>query len=292
MDDGVDDRFIDAAGVFPEFLNSNPAQTGGRRTLVVTCWLDFLLAIEQVALGILGCHMRISKRVLALVSLCVGLSGQALAAETTTYDWSGAYIGVQGGKAWSNPQWEGPPPAQDAVFSSIDGDGPLGGLYGGYNFQAGGWVFGLESEFLFADIDKSGHRLANCEEGMAFCASKIKWMGDVSARAGFALDRSLLYATGGVAFVGMDNYIGGQENGPEPGVLYTKGSDNRIGWTIGGGLEYAFFKHITGRVEYSYYDFGTASKPMTYVKQPDAQIAGFERKLTAQSIKFGLSYKF
>ncbi|BCG86546.1 porin [Mesorhizobium sp. 113-3-9] len=235
--------------------------------------------------------MRLSKRLSGFVlgGLCGGLSGEALAAETVTYDWNGAYIGVQAGKGWSKPKWDAPPPV--TVFSSIDGDGSLGGIYGGYNFQVGNWVLGVEGEFLFADIDKSGDRLANCEEAMALCASKIKWTGDVSARAGVALDRALLYATTGVAFVGMDNYIGGQENGPSPGALYVKGSDNRVGWTVGAGFEYGFSKHLTGRFEYSYYDFGSAAKPMQEIGT-SGEIPGFDRSLTAQAVKFGISYKF
>jgi outer membrane immunogenic protein len=224
-------------------------------------------------------------RSLALLTMC--LSSQAYAAEL--YDWSGAYIGVQVGKAWSKPKWDAPQPL--TVSRNIDGDGSVGGIQGGYDYQTGSWVFGVEGEFLFADIDKSGHRFANCEEGNAFCASKIRWMGDVSARAGFALDRALFYATGGVAFVGMDNYVGGQEDGPEPDALYYKGSDDRVGWTVGAGFEYGFSKHLTGRFEYSYYDFGTAAKPMQFVGSP-GEVPGFDRSLTAQAIKFGMSYKF
>lgn len=253
--------------------------------------LDSLLPIAQVAGGNGEIFMRLSTYLLgtAVSFALVGSSDKALAAEALAYDWSGAYIGVQAGEGWSKPKWDAPPPV--TVFSNIDGEGSLGGVYGGYNFQAGNWVFGVEGEFLFAEIDKSGDRLANCEEAMAFCASKIKWMGDVSARAGIALDRALLYATGGVAFIGMDNYIGGQENGPEPGALYVKGSDNRIGWTVGAGFEYGFSQHLTGRFEYSYYDFGSAAKPMQEVGT-SGEIPGFDRSLTAQAIKFGISYKF
>jgi opacity protein-like surface antigen len=49
-------------------------------------------------------------------------------------------------------------------------------------------------------------------------------------------------------------------------------------------------KPATGRFEYSYYNFGTAAKPMQYVGSP-GETPGFDRSLTAQAIKFGVSYK-
>jgi hypothetical protein len=66
------------------------------------------------------------------------------------------------------------------------------------------------------------------------------WFGTLRARAGVAFDRALIYATGGLAFSGADD-----------NNRFGIGSDDDInwGWTVGGGVEYAFTNNLTFKIE-------------------------------------------
>jgi outer membrane immunogenic protein len=73
----------------------------------------------------------------------------------------------------------------------------------------------------------------------------LEWFGTVRGRAGVALDRWMIYATGGFAYGG-----GGRNNDFCGGVFFDCNNDNtRTGWTVGGGVEYAFASYLTARIE-------------------------------------------
>ena len=82
--------------------------------------------------------------------------------------------------------------------------------------------------------------------------ARSKSLASVTGRVGYAWDRFLGYVKGGGAWEG-DDY---SASTILVGTAYTA-SDTRSGWTIGGGGEYAFTKHLSGFVEYNHYDFGT-----------------------------------
>ena len=81
--------------------------------------------------------------------------------------------------------------------------------------------------------------------------NNIDWTSTVTGRAGKALDRWLVYGKGGVAFAG-DRF---STNRYTPAIVERK--DTRVGWTVGGGVEYAFANAWSAKAEYNYMDFGT-----------------------------------
>ena len=104
-------------------------------------------------------------------------------------NWTGFYLGINGGGAWGDSDWDG-----FAVTNR-----PSGGMVGGtagYNWQGAGspWVFGLEGDIAWANINDS----VAC--GAVTCETKINWFGTARGRAGYAFDRFLPYITGGAAF--------------------------------------------------------------------------------------------
>ena len=105
------------------------------------------------------------------------------------YNWTGFYLGINGGGAWGDSDWNG-----FAVSNSPSG-GMIGGT-AGYNWQGVGspWVFGLEGDIDWTNIKDS----AAC--GALNCETKNNWLGTVRGRVGYAFDRFLPYFTGGVAF--------------------------------------------------------------------------------------------
>jgi outer membrane immunogenic protein len=143
--------------------------------------------------------------------------------------WAGFYIGAMGG------------------YASEDADGGMkGGFAGGtagYNWQMGSLVLGIETDAAWADINSSTTFFGVTAE------SKIRDMGTVRGRVGYAVNQVLFYGTGGFAWA--DNRI--SVTAPGFGV-----SDSQVhtGWTAGAGVEYMFAPHWSLKGEYLYKSFG------------------------------------
>jgi outer membrane immunogenic protein len=128
---------------------------------------------------------------------------------------------------------------------SGSGDGILGGLQVGYNWQTGAFVFGLET-----DIQASGGRgdLNGAAGGVSIVGGTLKtpWFGTIRGRLGYTWDRWMLYATGGGVYGHLDY----------DGTLSTTGtfssSSDYWTWTAGGGVETALWDHWSAKLEYLY----------------------------------------
>jgi outer membrane immunogenic protein len=181
---------------------------------------------------------------LALIALLsITATVQAADFETSAdplaaYDWSGSYFGVKFGGAVDGT-------AAGAIPGSageIGLDGILGGTMSGYNFQSGNIVFGIDSDFAFTDI--KGSATAGAFTGRV----SIDTLSTTRARIGIAHDRFLPYVTGGLALATADFSVDGV------------GSDNNewfVGYTLGGGVEWAINDSWAARVEYQYVDPGS-----------------------------------
>jgi outer membrane immunogenic protein len=154
------------------------------------------------------------------------------------FDWSGFYVGLNGGWAWSRSQYD----YSGLPDTSFKGSGWLVGGTAGYNAQVGQTVFGVEADLDWADIDGN----ANCAAVAGPCETKASWLGTVRGRLGYAADRFMPYVTGGAAF--------GKVKATVPGI--GSASDTRIGWTLGAGVEYALTDRWSWKAEYLYVDLG------------------------------------
>jgi outer membrane immunogenic protein len=135
---------------------------------------------------------------------------------STAFDWTGAYVGAEGGYGFATRAKHG---------SAAGGDGFTGGAYAGYNYQIDPhWVVGGEGDFSSGPSD-----------------SATRWLGTARVRGGYAIDNLLIYATGGVA--------AGQGR-----INLGTGSDTatHLGLVAGAGVEAALTKNITARAEYLY----------------------------------------
>jgi outer membrane immunogenic protein len=172
------------------------------------------------------------------------------------FTWTGFYVGVNAGYGWHNDDSNasiGVPagavgvgsPAGTITFGDSEGDGFVGGGQIGYNYQMGSFVFGVETDIQFADLGGSDGTAVYPAAWDAYAfrpagvAGGVDWFGTVRARAGVAFDRALIYATGGFA------YGGGDDNND----FFSNDDDIRTGWTLGGGVEYAFTNNLTGGLE-------------------------------------------
>jgi outer membrane immunogenic protein len=191
----------------------------------------------------------------ALVALAAPASAADLAARPYTtappmiaaiYDWSGFYIGANGGWGSSHNCWDFTTPAGAFVAAEgcHDATGGVAGGQIGYRWQSGTWVFGLEAQGDWADLKGSNASLAF--PGFTN-QSKIDAFGLLTGQIGYAANNVLFYVKGGAAVT--DN----KYNVYTAGVLAgSTGDDTRWGGTVGAGLEYGFAPNWTAAVEYDH----------------------------------------
>jgi outer membrane immunogenic protein len=181
------------------------------------------------------------------------------------YTWSGFYLGINGGGAWGSSSW--------TTTSSFDTTGGFVGGTIGYNYQVEQAVLGIEADIDWADISGSTSVLG-CPS--TSCKTSDDWLSTVRGRLGYAADRFMPYVTGGLAV--------GDIKGSLPG--FAGGSGTNVGWTAGGGIEFAIAGHWTAKAEYLYVDLGHFS-------------CGIACGATTQNVSFdanlfrgGINYRF
>ncbi len=125
----------------------------------------------------------------------------------------------------------------------MSGTGYMGGFIAGFNWQMDSFLLGIEGDYQF------GGKVADNEEPAEMTDISFNGMATIRARAGWVMDSTLLYVTGGLAMV--DTEFGG-EVGPIGNTVYDSDQAWAYGWTIGGGLEHAFSDALHGRIEYLY----------------------------------------
>jgi outer membrane immunogenic protein len=191
-----------------------------------------------------------------VILACVGvlaLSGAAAAADLPpapapvpyykapaympAYNWSGFYIGLNGGGGWGHSDW--------TTATGINTSGGLVGGTIGYNYQINQAVLGIEGDIDWADINGT----ANSGCPTSGCQTSDNWLSTVRGRLGYAGDRFMPYVTGGLAAGDIKATGAGL-----PGV-----DDDKAGWTAGGGIEFAIAGHWTAKAEYLYVDLGKVS---------------------------------
>lgn len=188
------------------------------------------------------------------------------------FSWSGFYVGINGGYGWGKSNW-----TIVGTGLSTGNFNTSGGLIGGtigYNLQTGSLVLGLEG-----DLDASwikGTDTATC--GTPGCETKNSWLGTARGRIGYAWDRWLPFITGGAAF--------GDIKMTTPAS--TSQTTTKVGWTLGGGLEYAFMGPWSTKIEYLYADLGKGKCDIG----PCGGLISFESPLKVNVVRLGVNYRF
>ena len=188
-----------------------------------------------------------------------------------TWDWTGFYAGLNAGYGWSASNSVDMNYTNSSGFftpclasgacprgTSFDRDGFVGGGQAGYNWQFNQWVLGLEADIDYSDMGGSESLVTNrpgFAVGRYLSSSEINWLGTLRGRAGFAVDRALFYATGGLAVGGVkDTFSWGFPSVSQ--VFAGSNSDTKWGWTVGGGVEFAVNDHFTLGGQVLYFDLG------------------------------------
>jgi outer membrane immunogenic protein len=176
-------------------------------------------------------------------------------------EWNGPYIGLHGGYGWGDFRST---VGGLGATTNLDAAGAFGGFQGGYNWQfAPKWVIGLESDSSWGSI----------KESAGATDVEIDEMGTVRGRLGYAVDKTLLYGTGGLAWAHVDSTTAG----PVASDRYL------LGWTAGAGVEYRFAPRWSAKIEYAYMNFPDVSETVAGATVND--------KLDVHTIKIGLNYQ-
>ncbi|MBI5264955.1 MAG: porin family protein [Bradyrhizobium sp.] len=197
----------------------------------------------------------------AVGAIALGLSAPASAADmaarpitkapppaiAAVYDWSGFYIGLNGGWARSERCWDFVNPLTGLLVAEgcNDADGGTVGGQLGYRWQSANWVFGFEGQGNWADI--SGDRIS-----LLFPAdrlhARVDAFGLITGQIGYAWNNVLLYVKGGAAVVGNRLEISDVATGL---VLATR-DETRWGATVGAGIEVGFSPNWSVGFEYNH----------------------------------------
>ncbi|MGB7257343.1 MAG: outer membrane protein [Pseudolabrys sp.] len=201
-------------------------------------------------------------------------------------DWTGFYVGVQGGGGWARAHQTDPFPFDSGWYGL---SGALAGATLGYNWQVGNTVVGFESDAAWSNIRGSttGVGALNGPCGAQHCASELQWFGTGRVRLGYAFDRWMPYVTGGMAW----GYIHGEEGTtPTASGIAGSGAESHYGWTLGGGVEAMIDRQWSAKLEYLYADLRNGRVFM------DRTIAGTAATesvgMHVQIVRVGLNYKF
>jgi outer membrane immunogenic protein len=274
------------------------------------------------------------KLILGGMVVAAALSGSALAADLPSrgpmkaapmmvdpsYNWSGLYIGVSAGAAWTKDSArlnaEASPYFQnslDTASNDASAFSALGsrdfkqstGIFGGkagYNWQVARWVVGLEGDFSSLRFRQSvtitGNPHAGFDAGSSIFNDQVSadWLATVRSRVGYAYDRALFYGTAGVAFAHSNLQSSIRDFAPHGtgfGTALVAASPIKIGWAAGAGIDYAVSNNWIVSVEYLHADLGkvNAAGLITDNVGRTAAVA-YSAKLTSDIVRAGIGYKF
>jgi outer membrane immunogenic protein len=251
---------------------------------------------------------------------------------TPAFTWTGAYVGLNGGVDWENTQTQysysstpgggfdevfgpggllgltGPSAVNNALAigsltPSIGNSSTAAGIVGGqwgYNYQIQQYVVGFET-----DLDWVGGRktatFTSLPNGVvtlnATQTAGLESLGTVRARLGYAADRNLFFVTGGLAYgeVKASTTATAVSIIPTTDTFIGSASGWRAGYTVGGGYEYAFNNNLTGKIEYLYYNLGTANYSVAAANAFTAAEELFtnaSQKFDGNVLRVGLNWKY
>ena len=239
------------------------------------------------------------------------------------FTWSGFYVGLNAGATFNdndhryradgafrnaNNPYAGAVVIYDNEYNGFRNDDDAtftGGAQMGFNWQFGAWVAGVEADINYrGNGDNNGFNILGTGNnynnyGLYHSgADRGNWFGTLRARLGFALDRTLIYATGGLA-VG-DTGGGGNlyaYRRDTPGVAITNadwrsnGDDTSWGWTLGAGVEHAFSNNWTAKLEYLYVNLDRDNNRLTNIALPNYTFTSSDED-KFHVVRVGINYKF
>jgi outer membrane immunogenic protein len=184
--------------------------------------------------------------------------------------WTGWYIGANVGAAWQNLNSKDQ--YQDSNLTQVDGSSFIGGGQIGYNWQHGSSVFGIEADISGLTKGPSWSPVGPVASPAKSLSTSTNWLSTIRGRFGLAVNDTMVYATGGIAFGGVHNAMH-ECNGCTDAANFKSETKTKVGWTVGGGVEHMWDAHWTIGLEALFVDLGkstvttTANKTSTFTNQ-------------------------
>jgi outer membrane immunogenic protein len=227
------------------------------------------------------------------------------------FSWTGFYAGVSAGGHWDSDSITATadpvgftaaaanPVAFDAAVPvTLHPQGFIGGGQVGYNWQTGNFLLGVEADasglsgtatrtFTFA----AGNAAGLATGDFVTDSTNARFLATLRARAGVTFDRALLYVTGGAAWGSVqttDTFAG--VSGTV--VSTVNGTTNRFGWTVGGGIEWAFGYNWSFKAEYLYVNLGNFTQTTPAITGFPSTDVAFNHAYTENIARVGLNYHF
>lgn len=192
-------------------------------------------------------------------------------APVPVFTWTGFYLGLNAGYGWgafTN--------GSEQLFGKPSGF--AGGVTGGFNWQAmQNLVLGIEGDWDLTAINNRTQLPFFGFNG----GGKVTSLATVRGRIGYAADRALIYVTGGLAMGSVNVNVNDWRAVP----FFGSSSSFSAGWAVGGGLEYAFTDHLSGKAEYI---FSSLASKELFVLSPDWVNAG----VNVSQVRAGVNYRF
>jgi outer membrane immunogenic protein len=259
------------------------------------------------------------KRLIASALVMASMTGTAFAAdlmyaaadpvvaEQAMFDWTGFYVGVQGGLAAGTVRLDdgfcvqfddcGAPGSR--YFSEPDLNGWELGAHIGAAKQLGSIVLGVETDlnwsnvegdagFMYYNADTGENEDGNPTESTSFA---LKWEGSAVAKIGFAVDRFMPYVTAGIAY-GQADLSAHREFGPEGDTReldFEHPTTNLLGYTVGIGGAYAMTDNIVLNAEVRYTQYGEVYNHADLINDGETLVVNGPDLLKVQT---GISFKF
>jgi len=184
------------------------------------------------------------------------------AADAEPSTWTGFYIGAHAGYGWFDAKAGNNTP-------DLGADGPMGGVFLGYNWDMGSHVLGLEADAAFGDQSDQ-------VPVVGFGTVKLTNHGQHTfrARAGMKVaDNDLLYITVGLALADYWAKAGtGQQD-----------KNFLLGGVVGGGYEVRLTQNLLARSEYLYANYGDQTFDIGAATSIDVD---------SHTFRFGIAWQF
>ena len=233
------------------------------------------------------------KKSLIAVTLLAGLvGGSAQAADLyvpeviidpVALTWSGCYIGAD--IRYTTGRTSESFPYSDYA-TNITGPGIAPQIGCDYQFDDAPFLVGIVADV--AALNDRGDAIVVPGAFPQRLSSSLDWLATVRARAGYVADKTLFYATAGVAFGNVSTRL--EVVG---GALNATSSVTQVGYTVGGGIETMVTDNISIFAEYNFTDLGRRAH--TYAGAAGLRgAAGNELDLLTvnHTIKVGVNYRF
>jgi outer membrane immunogenic protein len=209
------------------------------------------------------------------------------------YNWTGFYIGGHVGGGWGDSSSIELAPGSASfpigtVFNRTHTSGPLAGVQGGFNWQIGGFVLGVEGEFTAMGLSGTETTISAVNGFDSIVAARTESLEAVTGRIGYAVNNWLIFAKGGGA------WTSGSSNGQDflaNGTFFETTSTrfNRNGWIAGGGFEWGFAPAWSAKFEYNHVDLGSTIITVVPSRGTNTFI---NSSYTIDLVKAGVNYHF